>query len=296
MTRLEVMKTYKLFIGGKFPRSESGRSLEANSITGKTLAHLCQASRKDLRAAVEAAAKTQTGWASRTAYNRGQILYRMAEMLEGKHGEFTAALTATVEGGKKRATKEVDAAIDCLIYYAGWCDKIGQVLGCNNAVAGPYYNFTIPEPMGVVAVVAPDEQPLLGLITLLASPLCVGNAIVALGSAKHPLATSILGEVIATSDVPGGVINLLTGYRTELLTHIANHREIAAIHAANLTKKEASTARLGASENVKRVTIQSFKTKADWYAGTAAGDSQGSSAWLIEPFVEMKTIWHPTGV
>lgn len=293
MMRLEIMKTYKLFINGKFPRSESGRSIQVRGLTGEVLAHLCRASRKDLRSAVEAATKAQPDWGSRDAYNRGQILYRMAEMLEGKRSEFVEALAATVPGGKRRAMVEVSAAIDCLIYYAGWSDKIGQVLGCANPVVGPYYNFTVPEATGTVAVLAPDEEPLLGLIMLLVGPLCVGNSIVALGSTVHPLATSILGEVVATSDVPAGVINLLTGYRDELLEQIARHRGIDAIHGANLPKNEAVIARGGASENVKRVALLSFPNTEDWYAEAAGG---GKSAWLIEPFLEMKTIWHPSGV
>jgi len=293
MVRLDVTKTYKLFINGAFPRSESGRSLEVAGERGRTIAHLCRASRKDFRNAVEAARKAQPGWASRSAYNRGQILYRMAEMLEGQYDEFVEALAATVPGGKRRATREVEASIDRLVVFAGWTDKFAQVLGCHNPVAGPYYNFTVPEPTGVVAVIAPDEEPLLALVSLIAPPLCAGNAVIALGSEAHPLATSIFGEVCATSDVPAGVINLLTGYRSELLEHVAYHREINAIHAANLPKEQVKMLRLGASENVKRVAVRTFKSTEDWYDLDAGG---GANPWAIEPFVEMKTIWHPAGI
>lgn len=293
MPRIEIMKTHKLYINGKFVRSESGRSLKVENMKGKVIAHLCRASRKDLRDAVEAARKAQGGWAERDAYNRGQILYRMAEMLEGKRSEFVDALSATVEGGKRRAQREVSAAIDRLVHYAGWADKFSQVLGCHNPVAGPYYNFTVPEPTGIVACVAPDEEPLLALITLIAPPLCAGNVVIALGSSQHPLATAIFAEVAATSDVPGGVINLLTGYRDELVERIADHREINAIHAANLPKKEGKVLREGASENVKRVHILTFSAPEKWYDTSRGG---GESPWVIEPFVEMKTIWHPAKI
>ena len=293
MPRIEIMKTHKLFINGKFVRSESGRSLKVENMKGKVIAHLCRASRKDLRDAVEAARKAQGSWAGRDAYNRGQILYRMAEMMEGKRSEFVDALAATVEGGKRRAGREVAAAIDRVVHYAGWADKFSQVLGCHNPVVGPYYNFTVPEPTGIVACVAPDEEPLLALITLIAPPLCAGNVVIALGSSHHPLATAIFAEVAATSDVPGGVINLLTGYRAELIEGIADHREINAIHAANLPKKEAKVLREGSSENVKRVHILTFSAPEKWYDTNRGG---GESPWVIEPFVEMKTIWHPAGI
>lgn len=294
MARQRIMKTYKLFIGGRFPRSESGRSIEVTDLkTDAVIAHICRASRKDLRDAVEAARKAQPVWAARDAYNRGQILYRMAEMMEGKSEEFAEAIASTVPGGKRRARREVSASIDRLVHYAGWADKFGQVLGTHNPVAGPYYNFTVPEATGVVAVVAPDEEPLLGVITLIAPPLCVGNSIVALGSSGHPLATAVLGEVCATSDLPGGVVNLLTGYREELVEHIAAHREIDAIHAANLPKDQTKVLRLGASENVKRVHVREFGSEDGWYE---VGSGGGESPWMIEPFVEMKTIWHPSGI
>jgi acyl-CoA reductase-like NAD-dependent aldehyde dehydrogenase len=287
--RLPVLKTYKLFINGAFPRTESGRTLAVEDSKGHLLAHLCHASRKDLRNAVVAARKASPAWAKRTAYNRTQILYRMAEMLEGKSAEFVAALASTVPGGKKRAAKEVAAAIDRLVAYAGWADKFSQVLGCNNPVAGPFYNFTIAEPMGVVCVVAPKEEPLLGLVSLLAPVICAGNTAVLLGSSEHPLATAIFGEVCATSDVPAGVVNLLTGKRPELLEVMAGHRDVDGISAAGCSKAERTVLELGAAENLKRVTVATTKGKA-WY-----DDQEMHSPYRIQPFVEMKTIWHPSG-
>ena len=287
--RLAVLKTYKLFINGAFPRTESGRTMVVEDKKGKLLAHLCHGSRKDLRNAVVAARKAAPAWAKRSAYNRTQILYRMAEMLEGKSDEFATAIASTVAGGKSRASKEVAAAIDRLVAYAGWADKFGQVLGCNNPVAAPFYNFTIAEPMGVVCVVAPAEEPLLGLISLLAPVICAGNTAVVLGSAEHPLATAILGEVCATSDVPAGVINLLTGLRPELLEVMAGHRDVDGISAAGCNKAERTILELGAAENLKRVTVDSSKGK-DWYDA-----DEMNSPYRIQPFVEMKTIWHPSG-
>lgn len=304
MTRLEVMKTYKLFIGGQFPRSESGRSQPLAGANGEVLAHVCHASRKDLRdavAAARAAFEGNSGWARRSAYNRGQILYRLAEMLEGKSAEFAEAIEAVGGAGKKKkkgtgrrpippsAKDEVAASVDRLVSYAGWADKFSQVLGCNNAVAGPFYNFTVPEATGVVAVVAPDERPLLALISLIAPALCAGGTVVAASSEANPLPACIFGEVCATSDVPPGVVNLLTGPRKELLPFIAGHREIDAVHAANLDDEEAKLLRDGASENVKRVTVRTV-TDAEWFDAEVC-----ASPWWIERFVEMKTIWHPAG-
>jgi acyl-CoA reductase-like NAD-dependent aldehyde dehydrogenase len=287
--RLAVLKTYKLFINGAFPRTESGRTMLVEDKKGKAVAHLCHGSRKDLRNAVVAARKAAPAWAKRSAYNRTQILYRMAEMLEGKSEEFATAIASTVTGGKSRASKEVAAAVDRLVAYAGWADKFGQVLGCNNPVAAPFYNFTIAEPMGVVCVVAPAEEPLLGLISLLAPVICAGNTAVVVGSTEHPLATAILGEVCATSDVPAGVINLLTGLRPELLEVMAGHRDVDGISAAGCSKAERTILELGAAENLKRVTVDSSKGK-DWY-----DLDKMNSPYRIQPFVEMKTIWHPSG-
>lgn len=300
--RLEVVKTYKLYIDGKFPRSESGRTVPLVGARGEILAHVCRASRKDVREAVVAARKAQEGWAGAAAYLRGQILYRMAEMLEGKRHEFSRLLSEppTASRGTKRArarnprlavggSDEISASIDRLIAFAGWADKYAQVLGCNNPVSGPYYNFTTPEPTGVVAVIAPDSPPLLGLISLIAPPLCAGNAVVAV-SGQSPgamLATVVLGEVLATSDLPPGAVNLLTGLHDELVPVIASHRDIDAIHAAGMSADHAKTLREGAAENVKRVTV---RTDVDWFDAEACQDP-----WWLEPFVEMKTVWHPSG-
>ena len=287
--RLAVLKTYKLFIGGSFPRTESGRTMEVVDSKGDLLAHLCHGSRKDLRNSVVAARKAQKSWAARAAYNRGQILYRMAEMLEGKRSEFIDAIAATCDGGVRRATKEVDAAIDCLVNFAGWADKYSQVVGCNNPVAGAFYNFTSPEPMGVVGVIAPNEQPLLGLVAMLAPVIVSGNTAVVLGSEQHPLATSIFAEVCATSDVPGGVINLLTSKRNELLEHFASHRDLNGVAAAGCSAKQRTVLELGAADNLKRVRLSTLKKK-EWYDVKLT-----HSPYRIERFVEMKTVWHPIG-
>ncbi len=288
--RLDVLKTYKLFIGGKFPRSESGRSL---LVAGS---HVARASRKDLRDAVEAARKAQPGWAAASAYNRGQVLYRLAEMMEGKRGEFEEALARGAKARRGRGAKgqtyatntgrEVAAAIDRVTCFAGWADKYAQVLGCQNPVAGPYYNFTVPEPTGVVGVIAPDAPGLLGLVSLLAPPLCAGNAMVALGSERFPTSAAILAEACATSDVPPGVVNILTGLRGDLVPHFASHRDIDAIHAAGMTPGEAKTLREGVAENLKHVVV---RDAVDW-----SSDEVCHSPEWIEPFAEMKTIWHPS--
>lgn len=312
--RLDVLKTHKLYIDGAFPRSESGRTTPVLGPAPKgkasakahapVIAHVAKASRKDLRDAVEAARKAQPKWADATAYLRGQILYRMAEMLEGKRQEFVDALSsvdATPAGTAARAkkpaslrlkrplspTQEISLTIDRLVNYSGWSDKFSQVVGCQNAVAGPFYNFTIPEATGVVAAIAPREAPLLALVSLLAPAICSGNAIVAITSEANPLVGAILGEVLATSDLPAGVVNILTGEHDELVPQIATHRDIDAIHAANLDAKHNATLRAGIAENLKRVMV---RTGVDW----TSPDCQ--SPWWIESFVEFKTIWHPSAV
>lgn len=291
--RLDVFKTYKLFIDGKFPRSESGRSLPVRDPKGDLVAHLCLASRKDLRDAVEAARKAQSGWSAATPYNRGQILYRMAEMLEGRHSEFGAAIESlqprrkSTRGGVA-TSEELKLATDRLVNFAGWADKYAQVLGCNNPVSGPFYNFTVPEPVGVVGVIAPDRPCLLGLISLLAPVIVSGNAAIVLSGESNPIPAAILGEVLATSDLPPGVVNILTGTRAELLTHFASHRDIDGLHAAGLSVAEAAALRSGIAENLKRVKIH---TQVDFTDSKAC-----QSPWWIEPFVEMKTMWHPASV
>lgn len=292
--RMTVLKTYKLFIDGKFPRSESGRSMEVRTNAGDV--HLCRASRKDLRDAVEAARRAQPGWARATAYLRGQILYRVAEMVEGKRRELAEAIAATggkaakAAKGRKALTpeQEVTLAVDRLVHFAGWADKYAQVLGCNNPVAGPYYNFTVPEPMGVVAALAPDDRPLLGLVSVLAPAVVSGNAVVALASSTHPIPAAIFAEACATGDVPGGVVNILTGDRSELLPFVASHRDIDGVIAINLTAAEGGTLRKGVAENLKRVSI---------HEGVDLADKNACEhPWWIEPLVEMKTMWHPASV
>ncbi|HEY4347907.1 MAG TPA: aldehyde dehydrogenase family protein [Gaiellaceae bacterium] len=265
MARLPVNKTYKLFIGGKFPRSESGRTYEAQ---GQNVA---LASRKDARDAVTAARAAQPKWAGATAYNRGQVLYRIAEMMEARVAEFAELSTGRAE---------VHAAIDRWVWYAGFADKLAQVLGSSNPVAGPYFNFTVPEPTGVVAVVAPEEPPLLGLVSRIAPALVGGNAVVAIASEASPLAAIELAEALATSDLPGGVVNLLTGSRAEIAPWLASHMDVNAIDLTGADGLRTDLER-AAAENVKRVVV-----------GTA--DSQ--SLYEISAFLELKTVWHPVGV
>jgi acyl-CoA reductase-like NAD-dependent aldehyde dehydrogenase len=265
VSRLPVKKTYKLFVGGAFPRSESGRTYEAE---GQNVA---RASRKDLREAVVAARGAQPRWAGATAYNRGQVLYRIAEMMEARLDEFAA-----LAGGRA----EVEQAVDRWVWYAGFADKLAQALGSANAVAGPYFNFTVPEPTGVVGVVAPDEPALLGLVSRIAPALVGGNVVVAIASEARPLAAIELAEVIATSDVPGGVVNLLTGRRAELAPWLASHMDVNAIDLTGADGLRAELER-AAAENVKRVVV-------------GAPDVQ--SLYEISAFLELKTVWHPIGV
>lgn len=292
--RLDVLKTYKMYIDGKFPRSESGRTFEVCDAKGELIAHACKGSRKDLRDAVEAARKAQPGWQNATPYLRGQILYRIAEMVEGKRGELAGLIDATRPATKGKAKsqltgdREVTLAVDRLVHYAGWADKYSQVLGCNNPVSGPYYNFTIAEPTGVVVVVAPDEAPLLALVSLIAPAICPGNTVVAVASQANPLPAMVLAEACATGDVPGGVINLLSAERTELLKHIATHRDIDAVHTANLPEADAAALRAGVAENLKRVVA---KSGVDWQDQASC-----EHPWWIEPMVEFKTVWHPSSV
>jgi acyl-CoA reductase-like NAD-dependent aldehyde dehydrogenase len=264
VTRLPVKKTYKLFVGGAFPRSESGRTYEAE---GQNVA---RASRKDARDAVRAARSAQPGWASATAYNRGQVLYRLAEMVEARVSEF-----AELCSGRD----EVERSIDRIVWYAGWADKLPQVLGGSNPVAGPYFNFTVPEPTGVVALLAPDEPPLLGLVSRLLPPIVGGNAVVAVASEQRPLAAIELAEAIATSDLPGGVVNLLTGFRAELAPVLASHMDVNAIDLAGADGAAPELEKL-AAENVKRVVH---------------GRADVQSPWEIAGFLELKTVWHPIG-
>jgi acyl-CoA reductase-like NAD-dependent aldehyde dehydrogenase len=261
---------------------------------GRVYAHVSRASRKDLREAVEAARRAQAGWAAATAYLRGQVLYRVAEMMQGKADELADAVGAVgpardrrVKGSMSPAA-EVSASIDRVVHFAGWADKFSQVLGCHNAVAGPYYNFTFAEPTGVVCVVCPDDHPLLALVSMLAPVVCAGNTAVALASPANPIPGAVLGEVFATSDVPAGVVNVLTGDRAELIPNIAGHHGVNAVVAAGLPAAQSAALRAGSAENVKRVTTLGEPGRVGW-----ADTNAWESPWMIEPFVEMKTVWHP---
>lgn len=276
MARVGVAKTYKLFIGGAFPRSESGRSYPATSPSGEFLANAVRASRKDLRDAVRAARSAWPGWASATAYNRGQVLYRVAEMMETRRGELEHEV-ARAEGGD--ASAQVDEAIDCLVWYAGLTDKLPQVLGGLNPVAGPYFNLTVPEPTGVVGIVAPERPSLAGLVGRLAPALCGGNTVVALCSEAFPLPGIALAECLATSDVPGGVVNLLTGHKAELVGWLAGHGDVDAIDVTGVPEGLIEEVEREAAGNVKRVV----RTRG------------GRSPYEVAAFMEMKTVWHPKG-
>jgi acyl-CoA reductase-like NAD-dependent aldehyde dehydrogenase len=265
MSRLPVRKTYKLFVGGEFPRSESGRTYEAE---GQNVA---RASRKDVRDAVRVARGAFPKWAGLTAYNRGQVLYRVAEMMEARRSEFADLCSGP---------KEVERSIDRFVWYAGWADKLAQVLGSSNPVAGPYFNFTVPEPQGVVGILAPEEPPLAGLVSRVAPAIVGGNAVVTVASESHPMAAIELAEALATADVPGGVVNILTGMREELGPVLASHMDVNALDVSGADGEVAELERL-AADNVKRVV-------------RGAADDQ--SAWEISRFLELKTVWHPIGV
>ncbi|MFG2085053.1 MULTISPECIES: aldehyde dehydrogenase family protein [unclassified Spirillospora] len=281
--RLAVRKTYKLFIGGAFPRSESGRSYVVTDAKGRFAANASQASRKDARDAVVAARKAFPGWSSRTAYNRAQILYRVAEMLEGRRDQFVDELRRTGLT-KPQAAAEVDAAVDRWVWYAGWADKLAAVAGSANPVSGPFFNFSTPEPTGVVAVVAPDS-PLLGLVSVAAPAIVSGNTAVVVASEPAPLPAITLAEVLATSDLPGGVVNILTGHRTEIAPWLASHMDVNAIDLAGAAPEDVPDLEGKAAGNLKRVLRPDG---ADWAAepGTAR----------MTAFLETKTVWHPVGV
>jgi acyl-CoA reductase-like NAD-dependent aldehyde dehydrogenase len=290
-SRLPITKTPKVYVGGAFIRSESGRVFaitEDGKKDGKFFANIPQCTRKDIRNAVEAAAKAGPDWAKRTPYNRGQILYRLGEMLEARAPEMADALTV---GGtsKGNAEKEVAATVDRLIYYAGWADKYAQVVGNTNPVAGPFFNFTVPEPMGIIGVIAADEAPLLGLMSQIAPVIVSGNTVVALASESQPYPSIVLGEMLATSDLPGGVVNLLTGFRRELIATFATHTHIRGISAV-VEAEERKELGLGAADSVKRVRTRKSEEKLDWYSDSAQG------VYDIKDFIEFKTTWHPIGV
>lgn len=287
MSRLPITKTPKPYVGGAFIRSESGRTFPVQDRGGAFFANVPQCTRKDLRNAVEAAAKAGPGWARRTAYNRGQILYRLGEMLEARRGEMADTL-AQFGAEPADAGREVDVSIDRLVYYAGWADKYEQVLGNVNPVASPHFNFTVTEPMGVVGVIAPDAPALLGLVSLVAPVIVSGNTVVALASQKTPYPAILLGEMLATSDLPGGVVNLLTGFRKELVPTFATHTHLRALSAA-VGSEERKALRLGAAESVKRVHFVETEGANAWYEDAA------QSVYAIRDFLEFKTTWHPIG-
>jgi acyl-CoA reductase-like NAD-dependent aldehyde dehydrogenase len=292
--RVDVRKTYKLYIGGAFPRSESGRSYVVRGADGEPLANAVRGSRKDVRDAVRAARKAFQPWADKTAMNRGQVLYRVAELMEGRREQF-AAEVATAEGVREgRARELVSRAIDRWVWYAGWADKISQVLGSANPVAAPYFNFTIPEATGVVGIVAPETSSLLGLVSRLAPPLVAGNAVVVLASETRPLPAVTLTEVLATSDVPGGVINLVTGWKKELVPILAAHEDVDALDTWGVPPELRTDAELLAAEDIKRIARRPAgvsDAKFDWLDDRAAERPEWIAAWL-----EMKTVWHPIGV
>ncbi|HYS53296.1 MAG TPA: aldehyde dehydrogenase family protein [Thermoanaerobaculia bacterium] len=289
MPRLNVRKTYKLYISGEFPRSESGRFYPVRTKGGDLLANACRGSRKDLRNAIQAARKAFAGWSGKTAYNRGQILYRIAEVCESRAGELADELRRqgmTVA----EARKEISAVIDRWVYYAGWSDKYAQVAGSVNPVAGPYYNFTVPEPTGVVGVVAPEEPSLLGLVSRIAPALVGGNTVVAIPSESRPLAAVTMGEVFETSDVPGGVVNIVSGLKSELVPWLASHMDVNAIDVTGVPSESLASLQKAATENVKRVV----RFDADGIGWSDARLSQ--SPYAIYEFQEMKTVWHPMGM
>lgn len=286
MSRIDVRKTYKLYIGGQFPRSESGRSYVVNDAKGKLLANAAQASRKDARDAVVAARAAFSGWSGKTAYNRAQVVYRIAEVLEGRREQFEAELRAAEGISPAKARTYVDAAIDRLVWYAGWADKITQVVGNANPVAGPFFNLSTPEPSGVIAVVAP-RGALLGLVSVVAPLIITGNTVVVIASEDNPLTAITLGEVMATSDLPGGVVNVLTGSQAEIAPWLASHMDVNGIDLTGVEDAElAVELEVAAADNLKRVRRPAPATD-----------------WLAEPgldrmtrFLETKTVWHPIGV
>jgi acyl-CoA reductase-like NAD-dependent aldehyde dehydrogenase len=288
-TSLEVRKTYKLYIGGNFVRSESGRYLPAQSAAGAHLDNYSQASRKDLRDAVVAARGAFDGWAKKTAYLRGQILYRAGEMLQNRGAELASELARSTGVTLARARAEVTAAIDRLVYYAGWTDKYSQVFGSVNPVATSHFNFTTPEPTGVVAVLAPDEPALVSLVSLLCPVILSGNAAIVLASEKHPLPALTFAEILATSDLPGGVVNLLSGKRAELAPHLAGHMDINAIVDGAGLPELGATLQAGTAHNLKRYFAHPL-APADWFTAKA------ENPYRILDTVEFKTAWHPIGV
>ena len=279
-SRLDVKKTYKLFIGGAFPRSESGRTYEVKDAKGNFIANPSLASRKDLRDAVVAARSAYGGWSGATAFNRGQILYRIAEMMEGRTAQFVDEIVALEGVTPSVAKKQVEEAIDLWVWYSGWCDKIGSIYGSTNAVSGSFYNFTIPEALGVVTVFAPAKPSLLGLVQSLAPVLAGGNTAIVIASEKYPLGAITLSEALGTSDLPGGVVNILTGSPAELAPWASSHMDIDGIDASGLSTAQEKDLRIAGADNLKRI----FRFK------------EAKSPQRVLSFMENKTVWHPIGV
>ncbi len=278
-SRIDIKKTYKLFINGAFPRSESGRTYEIKSAKGVFIANPCLASRKDLKDAVVAARAAHSGWNKATAYNKGQILYRIAEMLEGRRAQFIDEIISATALTKSKAEREVADSVDRLVWYAGWSDKLSSLSGALNPVAGPYYNFTVPESMGVIAAIAPETPSLLGLIDAIAPIIVGGNTVVVLASSKAPLSAMSFAEVLATSDLPAGVINILTGKKDEIAPWMASHMDIDGFDISGVGAKSQGVLRVAGAENLKR--IFSFKS---------------ADPGRILAFLENKTVWHPIGL
>ena len=287
--RLAVKKTYKLFIGGKFPRSESGRHLPAQSASGEHLDNYCHASRKDFRDAVVAARSAVDGWSQATAYNRGQILYRASELLQNRARELVTEISRSTGSTGAAAKREVKAAIDRLVHYAGWTDKYQPIFGSVNPVASAHFNFTTPDPMGVVVVLAPDQPSLVALVALTASVILSGNTAIVIASGQSPLPAVTFSEILATSDLPGGVVNLLTGKHAELLPHIAGHMDVNAIVDGTGDAETAANLQAGTAINLKRYANHSLAA-ADWFSARAE-----NPYWILDT-VEFKTAWHPIGL
>jgi acyl-CoA reductase-like NAD-dependent aldehyde dehydrogenase len=285
VTHLAVAKTYKLFIGGAFPRSESGRTYQARDRKGNFMANAALASRKDLREAVVAARKGYATWSKATAYNRGQVIYRIAEMLESRRTEFAELITISTGAAREDATAEVEAAIDRLVHYAGWTDKLAAVMGSANPVSSPYFSYSAPEPMGVVGVLAPSGSPLLGLISVITPVITGGNACVLIAAEEDPCVAITFAEVTATSDVPAGVINILTGRTSELAPHLAAHADVNALDLTGSDPEVRASLEEAAAETVKRVYVPKGEPNFAAPPGTAR----------LRAFLEIKTVWHPTG-
>jgi acyl-CoA reductase-like NAD-dependent aldehyde dehydrogenase len=288
-SRLDVKKTYKLYIGGKFPRSESGRYLSAKSAAGEHLDNYSYASRKDFRDAVVAARAAESGWSKATAYNRGQILYRAAEMLQNRAAELVTEISRSTGVTAAAAKREVMLAIDRLVHFAGWTDKYQQVFGSVNPVASSHFNFTTPEPVGVVVVLAPDEPSLVALVSLIAPVILSGSTVIVIASEKYPLPAVTFSEILATSDLPGGVVNVLTGKRAELVPHIASHLDVNAIVDGAGDPALSPQLQGGSAVNLKRYANRSLAAK-DWFS------PKGEDAYAILDTVEFKTAWHPIGL